>query len=669
MRCLLRYGWLCCFFLLITPSARAQLATSFYNVTGIETRVLPNAVQLTIQTDGTVAFGGDQKEFVDIAPQRFSPKEVTAFRIRLVNARARMPAFVDFGKYPVDSAVVTLGTDDFTNPVYSNNAWAALFGGRGPNAGVPRVDIELRFFVPVTVQRFIVERYAGRDFDDDESSSGVDFGEYLGPRDVSVELGRDRRSILVTIMSDRVDLGGADRVKRSPPEQHRHRLKVTPLPAPGTSANPPAEVPPGTPPTTPPVEVTPSSNTARATLAPAALTKPSLIGASLIKTAAPNPPVSSPPGLSTPGPPATRFRLDVLHTPLAEVVDAVTQVTGVLMLARSDAATVDVSLFLPETTPEEFLRTIEIAYGLVISRRSAELGGGYEIGRGGNDLRSPATALERVQLRYLEPEQARLLLPDFLLPMMRADRQNNSLIIAGPPALVARVRSDLSKLDVPRAQARVEVTAWEFSTTADMNYALNVTRTVSDIGTTVNSDNGTFSLRLEENQQRALSVAIQALQQKGRVRLVAKPYTVVTSGREGTLFLGQTRFIRILRQRGREQVADALRLDIGYSLEVRPTVGAENDITLELNPRLSTVDAIDNRTGLPTVGIREVNTVIRVRPEDAVLIAGLDSDLRFDQKGQFAPFKPSPILGPILSSVRKNRSQTALVLLVTARRV
>jgi hypothetical protein len=50
--------WLCA----VAPErARAQLATSFYNVTGVETKVLPNAVRVTIRTDGTAYFGGSQE--------------------------------------------------------------------------------------------------------------------------------------------------------------------------------------------------------------------------------------------------------------------------------------------------------------------------------------------------------------------------------------------------------------------------------------------------------------------------------------------------------------------------------------------------------------------------------------------------------------------------------
>jgi hypothetical protein len=92
-------------------------------------------------------------------------------------------------------------------------------------------------------------------------------------------------------------------------------------------------------------------------------------------------------------------------------------------------------------------------------------------------------------------------------------------------------------------------------------------------------------------------------------------------------------------------------------------VGAADDITLELNPRISTIDAIENGTGLPTVGIRETNSVLRVRAGDAVVVAGLDSNLDFDTRR--SPFS-SALAG---LAQRDSKSQTALLLLVTARKV
>ena len=106
-------------------------------------------------------------------------------------------------------------------------------------------------------------------------------------------------------------------------------------------------------------------------------------------------------------------------------------------------------------------------------------------------------------------------------------------------------------------------------------------------------------------------------------------------------------------RRGR-QIAQALRLPVGASLTVTPVVGAADDILLDLVPRLSTVDDVEAGTGLPTLGIREITSVLRLRPGESALIAGLDADLDFDTR------RP-------LSRAR-SASQTSFALLVSARK-
>ncbi|MBV9467787.1 MAG: hypothetical protein JO316_10990 [Abitibacteriaceae bacterium] len=583
----------------VSDGAQAQLARSFYNVTGIQTRVLPNAVQLTIQTDGTVAFGGDLKDFINIGTSRFDPKPITALRLRLLHARARLPAFINIGQYPVDSAVVSLGTDEFVNPFFSYRSGFSR-GGRN-DAGDPRVDIQLRFFVPVTVQRFLVDRET-RNSSSDESDGdySIDFNEFLGPRDVSVELGRDRRSIVVTVITDRLDTNGAKRLQRSPASGHHHRLSVTPIP----------------------------------------------------NTVAPN----------------LRLRIEALHTSLAEVLDAVSRATDLLLVARPDAEDVDVSLLLPDVSPGEFLKAIETGYGLIVAPRATEAGGGFDIGHAGGDP-SSGEVLERLPVYNLDPEHARLLFPDFLLPLLRADKENNALVVSGSPALVSRVRSDLAKLDLPRAQVRVEVSVWEFVSTDDEAYALSATRSISDNSETVDTNAGQVSLVVQSDLKRAFTANLQALASRGRVHLAAKPFVVVASGERGTLFLGQSRYIKILRSRNGFQQVDALKLDIGYTLSVRPIVGVAGDITLDISPRASNVSTLEANTGLPTLGIREISSVMRVRQDDAIIVAGLDSDLNSSRRQHFPLTKGVPVLDPLLSARFKDREKTTFMLVVTAHKV
>ncbi len=577
----------CLFLLFSRQDGRAQQASSYLNVTSIQTQVLPNAIRLTIQTDGTVNFGGDLEDFIDFA-SGFKPKPVTSFRIRLPRARSRLSAFQSVGKYPIEAAVVSLGRTDFRAPYFSD--YSTIYEE-------PRVDIELRFFVPVLVRRFAV--------DDDDV---IRFGDTLGGRDVAVELSGDKSAIIVTVVPDRADGGGAAKLKRSPADKQHHRLKIARL--------------------------TKSSLT-RDALARAVATRTPLGTATTAQLVDKSP----------------RFRVDVLHSQLGDVLNAAGRAMELPFFAGAQVADVDVSLLLPATTPEQFVRALENAFDLVVVARADEEGGGYGFAR------EAAPQVERLPLFNLSPDRARLLLPDFLLPFLRADRENNALIVAASPRLVKRLKEDLAILDRPRAQVRVEVSAWEFASSDDAILALRAARATSRGAQGLDSQSGSIALSVQSGGVARFAATVQALKERGRARLRVAPFVVIANGERGTVFLGQTRFVNVIQQRNGQNEARAISLQIGYTLGVTPRLGASQDITLDLNPRFSSVDALEAGSGLPTIGIREATATLRLRDGDAVLIGGLDTDLDFGSRRRG------------LATSSRSKSTTTLLLMVSARRV
>ena len=311
------------------------------------------------------------------------------------------------------------------------------------------------------------------------------------------------------------------------------------------------------------------------------------------------------------------------------------------------------------------LGVLRVGYGMVITARAPEEGGGLTVGRG--DTAGETTSLH---LRSLTPDAARLLLPDFLLPSMHVDAANNALVVTNTPEVAAKMARDLNKLDLPRPQVRVEVTAWEFASGREAHTALALTRTLGRESESLDTDAGQVTVLSQPAQTRQFQAAVSALVARSRAKLTARPFLLVASGAQGTFFLGQTRYVTVLQQSGGygPQTPSALPIQIGYSLSVRPTIGTDDDITLDLNPRISTVDAIENGSGLPTVGIRELKSVVRVRAGDTIVLGGLDSDLEDRTDRRPSLFDHIPLLRDLFRSHRKNRARTSLILMVTARR-
>ncbi|BDI30394.1 hypothetical protein CCAX7_24450 [Capsulimonas corticalis] len=551
-------------------AARAELAKSFYNVTSIRSEVLPNAVKITIQTDGVVQYGFDAATFTPDGNAGNS-QATTSFKLRLLNARARVPSFVELGQYPVDSAQVSLGTEPLGSP----------YGIWYDDPNQLKVDIVLRFYVPVTLRQYDVG-----DWEDPTPA-------VLGPREVEVKRGPDRRSIVVTVITDRNGGAHGTPLARSPAADQKHALSVTPV-----------------------------------------------AGA------------------------RGRLRVSALHARLADLANAVSQQQPALpLITQTDAANTDISMFLPSCSAEELMGALATSYGVNASPRGAEEGGGWVIGRG-----EASAVTEILPLRYLAPADARLLFPDFLLPFVRADIEHNALVVTGSPALVAKLRRDLTVVDLPRPQVRVEATAWEFTSTADADYALRATRTLSSQSLAVDGEAGEFDLILKPDQVKAFSAVATALARKGRARLASKPNILAASGAQATLFLGQSRYIQVLQSTWQGQQPTAIKLQIGTTLSVRPTVESDDRVLLRLTPKFSTVDAIEPGTGLPTIGTREFDTRVQLRPGDTLIVSGLDVNLDSDTQKRLSPLARIPILGALFGARHSTRERTQFILLVTARR-
>ena len=136
----------------------------------------------------------DQKDFINF-DNAYEPKATRSFRLRILGARARLPAYVPIAQYPIDAASVSIAPADFR---------IGYFRWEAPQ-WEPHVDIEVQFYTPVKVRRFSVRPY----------DYGLRFGDNLGPNDVSVEPSQDGQAIIVTVFTDRADARSAAQIKRS----------------------------------------------------------------------------------------------------------------------------------------------------------------------------------------------------------------------------------------------------------------------------------------------------------------------------------------------------------------------------------------------------------------------------------------------------------------------
>jgi pilus assembly protein CpaC len=172
-----------------------------------------------------------------------------------------------------------------------------------------------------------------------------------------------------------------------------------------------------------------------------------------------------------------------------------------------------------------------------------------------------------------------------------------------------------------------------------------------------------------------LSLALDALESKGAVKVLAEPNLVAMSGDTASFLAGGEFPIPVAQTNGLGGLP-TITIEFkafGVSLAFTPTVVDGDLINLIVAPEVSQLDKTNsfNVNGLiiPGISTRRAKTTVELRDGQSFAVAGLlQSDFTDQVRG--IPFVSDiPILGALLRSPQYQRSETELVIIVTPKLV
>jgi len=123
----------------------------------------------------------------------------------------------------------------------------------------------------------------------------------------------------------------------------------------------------------------------------------------------------------------------------------------------------------------------------------------------------------------------------------------------------------------------------------------------------------------------------------------------------------------------RETTVDTSAIFDGLVFGVIPYVDQDGSIILHLVPIKSDVVALTEKTienntiTLPTVNLRETSTVVKVRPEDMVIIGGIILDKRKESNSRVPILGRIPGIGALFGQKTDSREKVELIILLRAR--
>lgn len=168
----------------------------------------------------------------------------------------------------------------------------------------------------------------------------------------------------------------------------------------------------------------------------------------------------------------------------------------------------------------------------------------------------------------------------------------------------------------------------------------------------------------------SIDATINALEDKGVLRTLARPNLVALSGDTASFLAGGEFPIPVGQN---EDVVTIEFREFGVSLAFTPTVLGEDMINIKVRPEVSTIDNTNavsfGGIQIPGLSVRRTETTVELRDGQSFAIAGLLQN-SYSNDARNTPWLSSvPVLGALFSSKRFERSETELVIIITPRLV
>lgn len=164
-----------------------------------------------------------------------------------------------------------------------------------------------------------------------------------------------------------------------------------------------------------------------------------------------------------------------------------------------------------------------------------------------------------------------------------------------------------------------------------------------------------------------LDTQLQALEEKGLVRTLARPNLVALSGEKATFLAGGEFPYPIPNGRNADQVTIEFKT-YGVKLDFIPEILPDGRIRLAVAPEVSALDTANSLKlssfNIPALTTRRANTTVELRPGESLAIGGLLENDYLNAIKQFPLLGDIPVLGSLFRSSRWKRNESELMILV-----
>jgi len=239
-----------------------------------------------------------------------------------------------------------------------------------------------------------------------------------------------------------------------------------------------------------------------------------------------------------------------------------------------------------------------------------------------------------------------------------ANNEQNEVVVDGNDSVQVAAASLFATIDRPGPQVMFEVKVADVTPQNDTsNFGLEFGGTNLQGQVTPGSTSYAFT-----GGSIPVNVTLNALITEGRAQILATPKLVTLNNKEADLLVGETYPIVFNTSvLGGQNVQF---VDVGVKLRMIPTIGADGIVTAELHPEYSEIEGITS-TGYPIITNRKIDSVLRVRDSDTIVLGGLMMDTSSETLTKVPWLADIPVLGKIFQNKETAHQKNEIVFLIT----
>lgn len=368
------------------------------------------------------------------------------------------------------------------------------------------------------------------------------------------------------------------------------------------------------------------------------------------------------------------------ETPLVDVLDILSQKSGLNIVASTEVEGTVISINLTNTPVEEALNLIVRAAGLGYERV------GNSILVAAEDVLKQETGMGTyvIPLRFADAFELVPVL-EKMIEKVAADPGGNRLIVVATPGMIDQIRGVITGLDIPPVQILLETEVIEVSTNDLTEMGIDWGKITSQTvifaeGNPEISDTDAvpsemvyggrgLDLNSVTRQAKALEIALDLLETEGKARILTRATLATLNNREAEIHIGDVIPYTVtgLTTSGVYEVR-VEKAEVGVSVNVTPRAAGDGHITVMVEPNVSTIVGFRGpNEEIPWTKERRATTQVRVMDGETFMIAGLLSEDQSNTVSKVPFLGDIPILGYLFQHSKVESKNSDLIIKITPR--